>query len=221
MVLNDLFICFLLGSRAKYAKLNGTQVAVAAVFALQVEPILMKLIVTSLAAVWAMASLASAGTLNVDQQASWLKVDVKATAHSFTGGLDKFEATVVGDDTTLEPKTAVLRWNFSDLNTGDDKRDKEMVKWLETGSHPKGEFRMNKTWKDGGKTYAQGVLSIHGVTKTVSFPVTAKRDGDKVAIDGEVWLDYQDFSLPIIRMMAVMTVDPKLKVRFHLVGSVK
>ena len=34
-------------------------------------------------------------------------------------------------------------------------------------------------------------------------------------------MDYQDFKLPIIRAMAVMTVDPKLTVRFHVVGKIK
>ena len=42
-----------------------------------------------------------------------------------------------------------------------------------------------------------------------------------MTIDGKVSMDYQNFSLPIIRSMAVMTVDPKLVVRFHVVGKVK
>jgi hypothetical protein len=42
-----------------------------------------------------------------------------------------------------------------------------------------------------------------------------------VTIDGTVSMDYENFKLPLIRSMAVMTVDPKLKVRFHVVGKVK
>jgi len=182
----------------------------------------MKEIGASLGIALALVAWASAGSMKVDHQASWVKVEAKATGHSFSGKLDKFEATVVGDDQTLEPRTAVLRWDFKDLNTAEGKRDKEMLTWLESTSHPGGEFKMSKTWKDAaGKTNAQGVLSIHGVSKTMSFPVTAKREGGRVSVDGEVWLDYQDFSLPLIRKMALMTVDPKLKVRFHLEGDVK
>jgi polyisoprenoid-binding protein YceI len=97
-----------------------------------------------------------------------------------------------------------------------------MLKWLEHGKSPKGEFRMSKTWQDAeGKTQAQGVLKIHNVSKTLTFPVSAKRDGKRVSIDGSVWLDYQDFSLPLIRAMVVMTVDPKLNVKFHLEGESK
>jgi polyisoprenoid-binding protein YceI len=163
-----------------------------------------------------------AGTLKVDPQTSWVKVDAKATGHSFTGNLEKFEAAVTGDDATLQPQSAVLRWDFSDLKTGDGKRDSEMLKWLEHGKSPKGEFRMNKTWRDkSGNSHAQGTLKIHNVVKNVTFPVTAKRDGKRVVIDGNVWLDYQDFSLPVVRAMVVMTVDPKLNVKFHLEGESK
>jgi hypothetical protein len=48
-----------------------------------------------------------------------------------------------------------------------------------------------------------------------------KKEGNWLTIDGTATLDYQNFGLPIIRTMAVMTVNPKLTVRFHLVGVAK
>ena len=163
---------------------------------------------------------AHAGELKIDGRQSWVKVDAKATGHSFTGSLAKFDAAVTGDESTLAPKSAVLKWDFADLKTAEDKRDTEMLKWLEYGSQPNGEFRLTKTWQDKeGHTMAQGTLKIHGVSKSVTFPVTAARDGKRVKIDGSVWIDYQDFSLPTVRAMVVMTVDPKLNVRFHLEGD--
>ena len=173
------------------------------------------------ATAWMMAIGAHAGEMKVDAQKSWVKVDAKATGHSFSGNLEKFAATVTGNDATLEPQAAVLKWDFADLKTGEAKRDVEMLKWLDHGSQPGGEFRMTKTWQDkAGHTQAQGTLKIHGVSKSIVFPVTAKREGKHVAVDGSVWLDYQDFSLPIVRAMVVMTVEPKLNVRFHLEGDV-
>ena len=88
--------------------------------------------------------------------------------------------------------------------------------------NPKGSFKFVKSWDEtagGGK--AQGTLTINGVPKTISFPYTVKHDGDWVTIDGKVSIDHQNFKLPIIRAMAVMTVDPKLTIRFHVVGKVK
>ena len=36
------------------------------------------------------------------------------------------------------------------------------------------------------------------------------------SLDGEAVLDTRDFGLPIIRMFGLLTVDPQVKVRFHL-----
>ena len=85
-----------------------------------------------------------------------------------------------------------------------------------------GYFKFTKSWTDkAGKEQGMGTLTINGVSKAVSFPFTAKKDGEWVTIEGKVSMDNQNFSLPIIRSMAVMTVDPKLVVRFHIVGKVK
>ncbi|RPJ29947.1 MAG: YceI family protein [Verrucomicrobiaceae bacterium] len=96
-----------------------------------------------------------------------------------------------------------------------------MIKWL-GGGNPKGGFKFTKSWTDkNGGQQGTGTLTIHGVSKELSFPYTVKKDGDWVTISGQVTMDYQNFSLPIIRSMAVMTVDPQLVVRFHVVGKVK
>jgi polyisoprenoid-binding protein YceI len=168
----------------------------------------------------ALISSAAAGTLEIDKAKSHIKVDAKATGHSFAGTLSDFTAKVTGDDATLAPTAVDLGWKFSDLKTQDDKRDKEMMKWL-GGANPEGSFKFIKTWTDKGQTYAQGTLKIHGISKTIGFPYTAKKEGKVVTIDGTAALDYQDFGLPLIRAMAVMTVNPKLTVSFHLVGEAK
>jgi polyisoprenoid-binding protein YceI len=165
--------------------------------------------------------LAHSATLDLDKDRSRIQVDAKATGHSFTGTLKDYTATVTGDATSLAPAGFDLNWNFKDLETADVKRDAEMMKWLGGGT-AKGAFKFTKAWTDkAGNQQAMGTLTINGVSKTISFPYTAKKDGDWVTIDGRVSMDYQNFSLPVIRSMAVMTVNPKLLVRFHIVGKVK
>jgi polyisoprenoid-binding protein YceI len=166
-----------------------------------------------------LATTAGAGTLAVDKAKSRIQVDAKATGHDFTGTLDDFEAAIAGDPGSLAPTAVKLSWKFADLKTGDVKRDAEMLKWL--GKGPQGSFSFIKTWQDKGTDHAQGKLTIHGISKVIAFPYTAKKDGNWVTIDGTASLDYQDFGLPIVRAMAVMTVNPKLTVRFHLVGESK
>lgn len=163
---------------------------------------------------------ASAASLEVDKSRSRIQVDAKATGHRFTGNLKSYEVNVEGDAVSLDPKSFELKWKFKDLDTDDAKRDAEMMKWL-GGSDEKGSFKLNKAWTDEkGIQHGMGTLTIHGVSKSVSFPYTAKKDGEWVTIDGKVSMDYRNFDLPVIRAMAVMTVDPQLVVRFHVVGKI-
>lgn len=166
----------------------------------------------------ALCAATHADELKIDKAKSRIQVDAKATGHTFTGTLDDFKATVTGDRQSLLPSSVNLSWKFADLKTGDEKRDKEMIKWLGDKS-PSGSFKFTKTWIESGKTYAQGSLTIHGISKTIAFPFTATKNGNWVTIDGTASLDYQDFGLPIIKNMAVMKVSPELSVRFHLVGT--
>lgn len=177
--------------------------------------------IATLCGLLATLTFAHAATLEVDMGRSRIQVDAKATGHKFSGTLKDYTASVSGDAASLKPEGFELKWNFKDLDTDDVKRDAEMIKWL-GGADPKGSFKFNKSWtgKDGSQQ-GSGTLTIHGVSKEINFPYTVTKDGDWVTIDGKVSMDYQNFSLPIIRSMAVMTVDPQLVVRFHVVGKVK
>ena len=176
---------------------------------------------TALFGISCFGSLAQGATLEVDPVRSRIQVDGKATGHTFTGDLKKYSIVATGDTATRQPKSLRISWDFNDLKTAEEKRDQAMIDWL-GGGKPKGSFELVKLWgetPDGGS--AQGTLTIHGVSKLVSFPYTVKSEGGWVTLDGRVTVDYQDFKLPIIRAMALMTVDPKLVVRFHVVGRVK
>lgn len=162
-----------------------------------------------------------AATLEVDTTRSRIQVDAKATGHTFAGDLKKYTLKAEGDAASNVPASLSLAWDFNDLKTADDKRDKAMIDWL-GGGKPKGSFTFMKSWDgkpEGGN--AQGTLTINGVSKVVAFPYTVKKDGEWLTIDGRVSMDYQDFKLPIISAMALITVDPKLVIRFHVVGKAK
>lgn len=166
----------------------------------------------------AMISLASAGTMKVDAQKSWLKLDCKATGHSWTSSVKNFTATVSGDDATLTPSAALVKWNFSDIDSAKPDRDKKMMEWLNATKNPTGSWKMTGQWKDAsGQQYVKGPLVIAGVSKDIVIPVKAKKSGNDVSLDGETWIDTTDFGLPIISML-VMTVNPKVKISFHLEG---
>jgi polyisoprenoid-binding protein YceI len=169
----------------------------------------------------AMHAMASAGTMDLDSQKSWLKLDCKATGHSWTARVKTFTATVSGDDASLSPSAAQVKWKFSDIDSAEADRDKKMLDWLNATKNPTGSWKMTDQWKDSaGQQYVKGPLTIAGISKDVVIPVTAKKSGNVISLDGEVWIDTTDFSLPVIKML-VLTVNPKVKISFHLEGPSK
>jgi len=164
--------------------------------------------------------MAQAAELEVDKGRSRIQVDARATGHSFTGTLEDYTVSAAGDASTNVPTSLSLAWDFNDLKTGDVKRDAAMITWL-GGGKPKGSFKLIKSWMEPEGPRAQGELTIHGVSKVIAIPYTVSREGNWVTIDGKARVNYFHYGLPEIRNMAVMTVEPGLLVRFHIVGKVK
>ena len=159
--------------------------------------------------------------LVVDFAQSRVDVAVKVTVDSFSGHLSRYEPKVAfADDGRVT--TARLRFHFRDIVTGKAGRDKSMHAWQHTDEFPDGEFVLSSIEHgDGGTLTAFGRLTFHGVTRDLRFPISINRDGDRCAIDGDAAIDTREFGLPIIRMLAVMKVDPVVHVRFHLQGVIE
>ena len=56
---------------------------------------------------------------------------------------------------------------------------------------------------------ATGELTLHGVTKTVTIPLAAKRQGDAIAVVGSLDIPFSDYSISQPRAAAVLSVDDK------------
>lgn len=156
--------------------------------------------------------------LHVDFTQSRIEVAVKATFDSFTGRLSAYEPSLsVGDDGRIA--TARIAFHFRDVVTGKPKRDRAMHEWQHTPEFPDGEFVLTTLAPAAdGTILATGRLSLHGVTRELSFPVTFTQQGSTSAIDGDAAIDVRDFGLPVIRMFGLLKVDPVVHVKFHLQG---
>lgn len=164
-------------------------------------------------------SWAAERPLVIDYTQSRVEVAVKVTIDSFVGRLTAFEpAITLADDGKVA--SARVAFRFHDLVTGKARRDEAMHQWQQTETYPAGLFVLTALDPgDGATARARGRLTLHGVARELQFPVTINRDDARYAIDGDVAVDTRDFGLPVIRMLAVLKVDPVVHVRFHLQGS--
>ncbi|HTF42798.1 MAG TPA: YceI family protein [Terriglobales bacterium] len=163
-----------------------------------------------------LAVRAAEHTLKVDRSRSFVDVDVDATKN-FTAHLDAYDAKVNVDDTG-KIKSAVFSFKFTDLKSGNESRDADMIKWLGGGT-PEGRFELgNLAVTPDGQGQASGRLTFHEVTERIEFPVNITRAEGAYAITGETTINYHTWNLKTIRKALMFTVSPEVKVRFKLTG---
>ena len=157
--------------------------------------------------------------LELDSDRSSIEVLVQATFGQFTGKLPQYDADIRVDVDHHVIGRAVVNFTFADLKTGIALRDRHMGEWEDTARYPNVSFHLDsiETAPDN-RTIVHGGLVLHGIEHAISFPVSLLVAGPVYAIDGEVEIDYRDFGLPQIRKFWILTVAPRLVVRFHLQG---
>lgn len=175
-------------------------------------------------AVWlavTVAAVAGERVLAVDPALSRVEIQVKATVDSFTGKLAAYDAQLTFDDAAGRVTAVAFRFHFADVKTGKSDRDAQMHEWQQTAKFPDAGYTLTALAPGAdGRLTATGVFKLHGVERTLTFPVAVTADKAVFAIDGETKIDTREFGLPVIRKFAVLKVDPIVVVRFHLQGSI-
>jgi polyisoprenoid-binding protein YceI len=157
--------------------------------------------------------------LVLDDNRSVIEVEVRSTFDVFTGRLQRFTAVILVNPDAQRVESARLDFKFADLRTGRTRRDRDMLEWEQNAAHPAVHFELKRLVRTAAEpVQAAGRLTMHGVEHAITFPVTFLIEGVVYSIDGELALDYRDYGLPMIRKFLLVTVDPHLRVRFHLQG---
>ena len=164
---------------------------------------------------------ALAEPLQIDYAQSRIEVAVNTTVSPFVGKLERYQAAVECEPNSPMPTKADISFDFKDLKTGIKGRDAHMLKWLQYSVNPRASFHL-RSWKtEQPNAIAVGELTIHGMKREIQVPVKVKRDQHHYDIDGAVGLDYRDFGLRQIRRVGLLSVNPHLKVMFHLSGNLE
>jgi len=157
--------------------------------------------------------------VQIDTNHSHLKATAQATGHSFEAVATKFQMDLTVNESTGTPETAKVRFNLADLKTGKEKRDTEMLHWLESEHYNDISFEFNGFTDSTNKT-AKGTIAIHGVKKELEFPVNYELKDHQFTISGNFKIDTTDFGLKIIKKMLFLTVEAGLDIEFKVTGRV-
>lgn len=87
------------------------------------------------------------------------------------GSFTKCSGTVQIDDQDMSKSKVIATVDINSVSTGVEARDKhlESADFFDAAKYPTMNFESTKIWKDGNATKMTGNLTIHGVTKEVTF----------------------------------------------------
>lgn len=165
---------------------------------------------------------ASETPLVIDARRSHIEAMVTAPMETFTVKLTAYDALISVDPQEKRIGSAVVKFRFADLKTGDEKRDAAMRVWQQTDQFPECVFLLDALQPAVGGTFkACGKFILHGVTQPFTIPVAiAFTSAETCVIDGDLSLDTTAFGLPPIRQHLILKVNPTLQITFHLEGKI-
>jgi polyisoprenoid-binding protein YceI len=133
-----------------------------------------------------------------------------------TGSMTLGRATVGDVSVTVD---------MSGLVSDDSFRDNQLRRQaIETDKFPTATFKTTQPIELGsvpteGQTVtadATGDLTLHGVTRTVTFPLQARRIGGIIAVTGSMPIQFADWSIQRPTSFSVLSVDDHGTMEFHL-----
>lgn len=140
----------------------------------------------------------------IAQKSANIKVDGTSPMHDWTMTANNvtFSGTI-SDNTITNVKFAMVANNLK--STKGKMMDNKAYNALKTDKNPNIYFASNTI--NIGKSNVSGKLTIAGVSKNVSFPVSVTKKGNSYIIDGKETLKLSDFGMERPGFMGIKTGD--------------
>jgi len=159
-----------------------------------------------------LAGLSIAATLNaqdvykVDAVHSQIGFKIRHLVAKSSGRFTKFEGAITVDAKDIAKSKVEVTINAASINTDNEARDKHLrgADFFEVDKFPTITFKSTAVKEvEKGKLQVTGDLTMHGVTKSISFPITnagtraGMKPGSVVAgfIDGALKINRNDFGI--------------------------
>lgn len=153
--------------------------------------------------------------------AGTLSFDGHATAGNFVGAT----STVSGEMTGADSVSGVRGWveaPVKTLKTGNDRRDRDLNKSMESDKYPTMRFELTGVSTPGSAADSitaslQGKLTIHGVTRDVTLPAVIRDGQGQVRVLTDFPLNLKDYQIGgLSKMLGVLKMDEHIEVHVDL-----
>jgi polyisoprenoid-binding protein YceI len=150
-------------------------------------------------------------------RAGTLSFDARATAGDFTG-----TTTTMTGEMSAGELSAVRGWveaPVATLVTGNDRRDRDLNKSMETGKYPTMRFDLDgvtprSSRGDTLEVQLKGRFTIHGVTREVVLPAEVAIAADAVRVRTETILNLKDYKVGgLSKAFGMLRMHEEIRVR--------
>jgi polyisoprenoid-binding protein YceI len=150
-----------------------------------------------------------------------LSFDAKATKGPFTGTT----TSITGEMTGGPDLSSVRGWveaPVATLKTGNDHRDRDLKKSMETDKYPTMRFDLKGVTRHEGTADSipitlAGDLLIHGVKRSVELPGWVRQGKDRAEVHSDFPLNVKDYKVGgLSKFFGLFTMDPDIRVHVDL-----
>ncbi|MBA3258713.1 MAG: YceI family protein [Gemmatimonadales bacterium] len=158
---------------------------------------------------------------NARVTAGTLSFDGHATVGDFTGTTTEVSGELTGGGEL----PAVRGWveaPVRSLETGNGKRDKDLNKSMESDKYPVIRFDLGGVTPESGagdsaSVMLAGRLSLHGVTRDVSFPAQVRMGGGGIRLRCDFPLNLKDYEIGgLSKMLGMLKMQEDIEVHVDL-----
>ena len=145
-----------------------------------------------------------------------MKFDTRSTNGSFKG----LKGTVIFSPADLENAKIDVSLDASSIETGNRKKNEHAnsADWLDTKKYPQISFASSSFKKVNDKYVVEGIMNLHGVSKTVLIPFNySEKDGK---FTGSFTINRSDYGVTGSGMKAKF-VGEEIEVTFNIPTSLK
>ncbi len=149
-----------------------------------------------------------------------LSFDGKATAGDFTGTTHTVSGSMMGGPTLADVR-GFVEAAVNTLVTGNNKRDKDLNKSMESDTYPVIRFELKTVRVEGERgdstdAVLGGDFIIHGVTQAVELPAGVVRHAQAITVDSSFPLNLKDYRIGgLSKFLGILKMDEHIIVHVH------
>lgn len=139
------------------------------------------------------------------------------------GSFSRFDGDIVVDEKNPGNSRAAVTIHMDGIDAGSDDANVEVRRkpWFDVKNHPRADFISTSVTPMGNNQFrVAGKVTIKGVTRDVTAPVSAKKEKDGWRFEGRFTLNRLDFNIGEGAWADVSTVANAVEVSFRFLVSV-